>query len=416
MRAVLADCLSRHPGLSRVGVAVSGGGDSVALLVLAAELPGVTLEAVTVDHGLRPEARREAEQVSALCARLGVRHQRLDWQRGAARGNLQQAARRARQALIGVWAQERRLEAVMLGHTLDDQAETVLMRLARGSGVDGLSAMAEASEHGGVLWLRPLLGVTREALRDFLRARAITWCEDRSNEDVRFQRVRARQALAVLEPLGIDAGRLAATAACMRRARAALEAQTLSALSALAHDDRGTVVVARDALALEPEIRDRFFARIAMGLSGAEHPPRLAGLQRWIDLSKGRGGPFMGCMMVPERDSLRLFREHSAVAGTASPSDALWDGRWRATSDTDAPGAEMRALGDDGLRQLTAQAKAGMHPHWRNTGLPAAALKAMPGLWNGARLIAAPLALWPNGWHIAVRAVVTLPPTEALSH
>jgi len=417
MRAALETCLAQHPGLTRLGVAVSGGGDSVALLVTAAELPGVTLEAVTIDHGLRAGSRAEAGQVAALCARLGVEHQRLDWARGeAAGGNLQQAARRARQQMIGNWARARGLQAVLLGHTLDDQAETVLMRLARGSGVDGLSAMEAAVEQGGLLWLRPFLGQRRADLRDFLRARGVAWCEDPSNEDTRFQRVRARQALALLAPLGIDAAGLAATAGRLRRARAALEGQTRAALAALAVEDRGTVLVSQAALTLEPEIRDRLFARLVTGLSGAEHPPRLAGLQRWIGSAEGgggKGGAFMGCLLRPEGDGLRLFREYRAVAATVTPADAVWDGRWWATAQAGGGAAaggqgEIRALGPEGLRQLSAQARTGLHPHWRDSGLPEAALKAMPGLWREARLIAAPLALWPNGWHIAARPVTVL--------
>ncbi len=411
MKATLDAFLARYPQLTRLGVAVSGGGDSVALLVAASELPGLHLEAVTVDHGLRSGSRDEASQVAAFCARLGVAHQRLDWLRDAGqRGNLQQAARRARYGLIAGWARERGLQAVLLGHTLDDQAETVLMRLARGSGVDGLAGMPEETERGGMLWLRPFLGLKREALRDFLRARNVDWCEDPSNDDTRFQRVRARRALAVLAPLGIDATGLAATAGRMRRAREALDAQTDAALRDLARDDRGTVLVSRLALSLTPEIRDRLFARLATGLSGAEHPPRLAGLQRWI--VEGEGA-FMGCLMRAEGTGLRLFREYRAVADVTAPANALWDGRWQASG---GEGGEMRALGPDGLRQLSAQARAGLHPHWRDSGLPEAALKATPGLWCDARLIAAPLALWPNGWHIAARPVVTLPPSAALSH
>jgi tRNA(Ile)-lysidine synthase len=270
--------------------------------------------------------------------------------------------------------------------------------------------MAGAVERGGILWLRPFLGLKREALRGFLQERGVGWCEDPSNDDMRFQRVRARRALEMLAPLGIDAPGLAATAGRMRRARAALEGQTDAALGELARDDRGTVLVSLAALTLVPEIRDRFFARLVVGLSGAEHPPRLAGLQRWIAAG---GGTFMGCVLHREGDTLRLMREYRAVAATVSPVEALWDGRWQASG---GDGAELRALGNAGLHQLSAQARAGLHPHWRDSGLPEAALKAQPGVWEGARLIAAPLALWPNGWHIAARPVVTLPPGMALSH
>ena len=406
----LADCLARHGAPRRLGVAVSGGGDSMALLVLAAQQPGLQLRAVTLDHGLRPEAAGEAAAVAALCAHLGIEHSILRWEGAPVRGNLQAAARRARYRMIAEWSHG--LDAVLLGHTLDDQAETVLMRLARGSGVDGLSGMAEVMERDGQRWLRPLLGQRREALREVLRARGIDWCEDRSNRDARFQRVRARQALSALAGLGITSEGLAATAARQARARLALEAQTEAALMAHLREDRGTLLLAPAVLDLLPEIRDRLFARLVMALSGAEHRPRLEGLQRWIEGARGPGGPFMGVMLRSEPGGLRLFREPRAVAGLAVPVGALWDGRWQARPDTPCAGAELRALGEAGLRQLSAQAHAGLHPHWRQTGLPREVLAGLPGLWQGTRLIAAPLALWPNGWHIAARPVAS----RALSH
>ncbi len=400
-------------GLSRVGVAVSGGGDSVAALVLAVEALGAArVAAVTVDHGLRPEAAAEAAGVAALCARLGVAHEVLRWA-GPAGGNLMQAAREARLALIGDWAQNRiggRVEAVVLAHTLDDQAETLLMRLARGSGVDGLSGMAAAREAGGVLWLRPLLGVTRAALRAELQARGIGWIDDPSNADPRYLRVRARRALAALADLGIGAEGLAATAGRIRRARAALEAQAQAALEALVHEDRGTLRIDAAAGALLPEIRDRLFAHLLMELAGSRFRPRLAELQRWIAAGQGT---LAGCRLMPEAGGWRLGREARAVAGLVAPAGGLWDGRWRAEG---PGGGEIRALGAAGLGQLGRQAAAGLHPHWRETGLARPVLAALPGIWRDGGLVAAPLALWPQDWTISARPLAAIVTGRSLSH
>jgi tRNA(Ile)-lysidine synthase len=194
-----------------LGVAVSGGGDSTALLVIAARWAharGHAISAATVDHGLRAGSAAEAAGVAALCARLGIPHETL--RAGNLRdagGNLAAAARDARFALLGGWARAQGLSAVLLGHTMDDQAETVLMRLARGSGAEGLSAMQAVLERAGVVWLRPLLGARRAALREVLRAEGISWVEDPSNEDAQYDRVKARQALAALAPQGIDVER-----------------------------------------------------------------------------------------------------------------------------------------------------------------------------------------------------------------
>ena len=174
-----------------IGVAVSGGGDSVALLLLleaAAARVGRSVAAVTIDHGLRPESAGEAAAVAALCAGRGIAHETRRWEGWDEAGNLQGRARQARRALIAGWARGRGIGAVALGHTLDDQAETVVLRLARGSGVDGLAGMAAVVRAEGVLWLRPLLGVRRAALRGWLEAEGMGWSEDPSNLDLRFDR------------------------------------------------------------------------------------------------------------------------------------------------------------------------------------------------------------------------------------
>lgn len=222
--AAFADALqiADVPGdCPRVGLAVSGGGDSTALMLLAADWApgaGAELHVATIDHGLRPEAAREAEQVAALCREVGIPCQVLRWQGWDRRGNLQDAARRARKALLSGWAAERGIATILTGHTRDDQAETVLLRLARGSGVDGLAGIAPVTVENGLRWVRPLLGVGREELRDWLRARGAGWIDDPSNDDPRFDRVRARQMRDQLATLGLTAGRLADTAERMRAA------------------------------------------------------------------------------------------------------------------------------------------------------------------------------------------------------
>ena len=199
------------PGDQTVGVALSGGGDSVALLHLC-RVAGLTVEAVTVDHALRAESAAEAAVVAGDCAALGVRHEVRLWRHGAVGGNLMDAARRARVGLIRDWAVKRGIGVVALGHTRDDQAETLVMGLARAAGIDGLAGMRPAWVEGGVRFVRPLLEAGRAELRAWLEARGIAWIDDPTNENDRFARVRARKALAVMEPLGISAEGLAVVA------------------------------------------------------------------------------------------------------------------------------------------------------------------------------------------------------------
>ncbi|SEA52930.1 tRNA lysidine(34) synthetase TilS [Rubrimonas cliftonensis] len=392
-----------HPG-GALGLAVSGGGDSAALMRIAAgwaQARGVGLRAACVDHGLRPEAAEEAAQVAALAASLGIPCDTLRWRGWDGRGNLQAAARSARSALLSAWAAEHGLSAVALGHTLDDQAETVLMRIARGAGVDGLSGMAPASGRDGALWLRPLLGLRRAALREWLARRSATWIEDPSNDDPRFERVRVRAAMTALEAAGVSADALAAVADRMQAARGALDARAASLWSQASRvGPCGDVALSRAALADAPEeIGRRLLARALRRAGGAWTPrPRAAALGALLDAARsgalGRGRTLAGCVAFDAADAVIFAREHAAAARARAEAD-LWDGRWRVR--TDAPGA-VAALGEAGEAALMAAARA---EGWRAPqawrAAPRAARLSTPALWRGEALACAPLAGYGDG-------------------
>ena len=298
-----------------LGLAVSGGGDSVALLVLAAEA-GIPCRAVTVDHGLRPEAAEEARQVAYLCARLQVPHEVLHWQWDG-KGNLPDAGRRARRRLIAEWAAGHGIGTVAFGHTRDDVAETFLMRLARGAGLDGLSAMAPAWEEHGLHWRRPLLSVGREELRDLLRARGFGWADDPTNSDMAYERARARNALDAL-PLDLTRERLAEVAQHLAAARGALDAATVTAARHHLRQDRGDVLL--DPEGLDPEMQRRLLLRAVAWVGGHAYPPRAASVARALDaLAQGRPAAVQGCGMVAQKDRWRIFREGAAVRDLSVP-------------------------------------------------------------------------------------------------
>jgi tRNA(Ile)-lysidine synthase len=214
------------PGGSRTGVAVSGGPDSLALLLLAAAARPGLVEAATVDHKLRPEARREAEMVGQICERLGVPHRILSADGEAPQSNLQAWARALRYELLGEWAIERGLQAVATGHHLEDQAETLLMRLARGSGVGGLAAvqrrrrLRETNQAEAYL-VRPLLGWGRGNLRRIVEEAGLDPLDDPSNTSDKFDRSRARALLDSVDWL--EARRLASVAQHCADAERALD-------------------------------------------------------------------------------------------------------------------------------------------------------------------------------------------------
>lgn len=382
---------------ARLGVAVSGGGDSVALLHLLTRcFPGqdVSLFAATVDHGLRPEAAEEAAGVARIAAGLGVPHETLVWDSRAAGGNLQDQARRARYRLLGGWAAALGLDTVALGHTADDQAETVLMRLGRASGVTGLSAMAMRRESEGTVFLRPVLGVTRAELRAFLADEGLSWAEDPSNEDTRFERIRLRQAMAQLEPLGLTVPALAAVAGNMRQADAALEHFTLDAARGHARYAAGAIAIPRAHLAAQQmEIARRLLQHSLRLAGGAGYPPRRAPMMALLQSAlDGQGGTLAGCRVLNKAGMVWICREFNAVKELACAPDALWDGHWRLTASsagTLVQGAQVRALGPEGLAHC---------PDWRDTGLPRAVLEAAPAVWCNEVLIAAPAAGIAAGW------------------
>src|SRR5215212_9639633 len=207
----------------RIGVAVSGGPDSLALLLLAAAARPGLVEAATVDHGLRPESRAEAEMVAAVCERIAVRHEilKVEWKKSADR-NLQARAREARYQKLGDWAHKRRLTAVATAHHLDDQAETLLMRLARGAGVGGLGATrARRPLVKGVKLVRPLLGWRKAELAALVASAGVKPVDDPSNRDPRYDRVQMREWLRRAEWANPE--RLAASAAWLNEADEALD-------------------------------------------------------------------------------------------------------------------------------------------------------------------------------------------------
>lgn len=288
-----ADVLFRGlEGLAGFVIAASGGPDSTALLVLAArwakrlKAPPRIL-AVTVDHGLRPEAAAEAASVKRLARRLGVPHRTVAWRGAKPKSGLQEAARLARYRLLTQAAAQSGYGHVLTAHTLDDQAETVLFRLARGSGLTGLAGMATATllPMGGnkeIFVVRPLLPVHKARLIATLRSADIAYCEDPSNHDPRFTRARLRSLMPALAREGLTAHGLARLAGRMRRAEAAIEFAVQAARGALAPSAwprRGPVIFAADRFrALPAEIGLRLLGR-AVARTGDEGPVELGKLE-----------------------------------------------------------------------------------------------------------------------------------------
>lgn len=385
---LFSDFLTRNPG--PIGVAVSGGSDSLALLVALVEA-GVEAYAATVDHGLRPEAADEARHVGKICQGLKVPHEVLKWSGGPTK-NIQADARNARYGLLADWAASHNLNTVALGHTLDDQAETFLMRLKRGSGVDGLSAMAESRYMSGVLWWRPLLKQKRQDLRQYLTGAGVQWIEDPSNADDQFERVRTRKALEVLASLGISADILAKTADRMARARAVLEAELQSfARSSTKVQRSGSVRLTMSALrAAEAENRYRLLAHALKWVSGQTYRPRFESLERlWNAMERAEKSTLHGCLVAPiTGEKYEITREIKAMPIVSAC--LTYDSRWQCDPAT----GQIRPLMSDGLA---------LCDQWTSTKETRAALEASPSLWRDGELLSAPFAGKLGPWQCRLK-------------
>ena len=230
-------------GAPAIVLAVSGGPDSIALMWLAARwrralTRGPRLIAVTVDHGLRTEAAAEARQVKRLARSLNLPHRTLRWTGAKPKTGLPAAARAARYRLLVQAARANGATHVLTAHTRDDQAETLLMRMLRGSGIAGLAAMARESERDGLLLARPLLNVSKSQLIATLKKAKISFADDPTNRDLNFTRPRIRAVLPVLAAEGGDTRNLARLASRLARANAAVEVLADGAERYLALRDR----------------------------------------------------------------------------------------------------------------------------------------------------------------------------------
>ena len=278
---------------------------------------------LTVDHGLRKDSARDAKQVARWAKAAGLKAVILTWRGPKPKLGIEAAARDARYRLMGAWLAKNNIATLMVGHTRDDQAETFLLRLARGSGLDGLAAMqAKASwpvvGFKALSIQRPLLDFGRDELRAWLGEHGQAWLEDPMNDDIAFDRVKMRRALSVLTQTGLTSQRIAAAAAHLGRARAALEAATDALCTRASHEIENGFVLDPVALTQAPrEIGLRALAGLLMAVGDQPYRPRFDALERLYDRlsagTLGKGATLHGCRIAPAP------RRHATV-----PAGWLW--------------------------------------------------------------------------------------------
>lgn len=287
-----------RPREGRVGLAVSGGPDSMALLLLAHAHLGDRVEVATVDHGLRPEAAEECALVARVCAERGIRCQILPV--NVEGGNVQDRARAARYAALGQWAVERKLAAIATAHHADDQAETLLMRLNRGSGLAGLAGIRSSTLIDGcpVPVIRPLLGFRKSELQDIVESAGMPSVEDPSNRDVSYERVRIRRHLEQAD--WIDPLALARSASYLEEVECALDALARDLWNARALVEAEQVTLP---LASSAETNARLVARAIAVLGGTASHGQVAAFLK----SGQRRGNIAG-VLVDRRDDSYICR------------------------------------------------------------------------------------------------------------
>jgi len=422
----LARMFQRFENAPVAGLAVSGGVDSIALMRLAeawvkqrtaAGRPAPVFTVLTVDHGLRPGSADEAQLVARWASEIGLAHETLTWVGEKPTHGIQAAARDARYGLLCGWALERGVGIpVAVAHHRSDQAETVLMRLARGSGPDGLAAMRAEVVRDGVPIVRPLLETSKrdlvELVRDYLGAR---WIDDPSNQSVAFERVRLRAVQDELAAAGLDDAALARTARRMARAVEGLEAATTQFLAELGARQpflhAGGFVWPCRPQDVADEIYIRALGRVLMTAGGTDEPVSLASLERLaIELAlPGFSGATLGrCRVLPwpadqaqaagmQAPDLWVLvvretgREPLPALEISGARTVRWDNRFVVTADAGLDCAIMvRAVDERALGEIS-EANAGQADVLgRGVPLPDVIQRGIPAFWSGDRLLAIP--------------------------
>lgn len=381
-----------------LALAVSGGSDSLALLYLfnnwrlRTGWSGDVL-VFTVDHRLRAESAAEADMVKGHCAGLGLSHETLIWGGEKPASNIQAEARAARYRLMAGEMKRRGIEALLLAHHRDDQVETFLDRLTRGSGVYGLGGMAPDQSNGpsGIHLIRPLLEVPKARLTAELVARGISWAEDPSNEKADYKRVRLRAIAADLAQEGLEPGRLLETAKRLRRAGAAIDDWVNTVWSKKVEEHpAGPLKISFEALSCLPEeVRLRLLAQMILRASGRELPLRLAKLEALAArISDGEGqSTLAGTVVRYEGDTVFVWRE----AGRSLPeckalnvgAEGIWDERYSySLAVEDAVRGDCPAV----LGPLSAAPVAQVEIQWPQDW-PKACFACSPAVWHKDTLL-----------------------------
>lgn len=408
-------------GVTKLGLAISGGPDSMALALCAArwaKVQACEVWAFIVDHRLRPESRHEAELVKSRCAALGLNAAILAWDHTPVTSRLHVQARHARYDLLAKACHAHGIGHLLLAHQQEDQAETILMRLSKGSGIKGLGGMQPVTSAYGLKLLRPFLTVPKARLTATCQAAGVPYVIDPSNLSPRFARGRLRGIMPLLADEGLTVARLADLGERASAAQQALDhyADQLWQAAVTCHP-AGLLTINRHNLCAAPAATA--LAVLARGLQTVHRTPydpeRQSLLRLYQQITQAKAfqtTSLHGCLIMNSATEIKILREPAAITEVAplKPGGALlWDQRWHIRLDATYNGGDytIRALGYQ-PHDMTEALAPGLRRH-----IPQGRLRAgLPALWQGSKLLLIP-ALPSLPWKSPLSAEI-IPSEQAI--
>lgn len=340
-RKILSDFKNSLDSLAinqKIALAISGGSDSMAMLIATNKLLKKTdFVAITVDHNLRDGSASETQKVKKWCKELAIEHVILKWDNPSKEGNLQANARNARYLLMSNYCNSNNIKYLFVAHNINDQAETVLMRMLRGSGVDGLSSISSKSFIYNINIVRPFLNIFNDELKQFLIENKQEWIEDPSNNNDDFQRVGIRQIIDKYHDKNTIINRLTETANHMRRASSYINHKIADDLKSctIFHQQAYVILKKRNFIQLHPEAQIRILSKILTALSSYPKQIRFEKLynihQNIVDNKINKSQTIFNCVVQDNGDSYLMYKELSKIdeaeKALNTNQQIIWDNR-----------------------------------------------------------------------------------------
>lgn len=382
---------------NKIAVAVSGGSDSLALTLLANAWAKARIIAITVDHGLRKESEYEAAQVARWLAKYDIEHYTLKWKGDKQPSNIQANARNARYELMTDFCKQQQIANLLVAHTKEDQAETVLIRLMRGSGLEGLCGIRNKVTINDIRIIRPLLDTKKEDLKSYLRSQKQGWIEDPSNQNDKFARVRVRKFINSSDEPELLISRLASTANALQRSNDYIQQNILREISEVADiKSEGYCLLDIEKFkALHVEVGLKIMAKLIKSIGGQYYKPRFEKLENLYNfIQNGEYNATLGGCEIyqskkqSEAGKLLIIRENSAIQDDLeilSGSSVIWDGRFKCSLKYIEENFIVGAFSSSDLLSIARERQ-----EFKNLKLPKRVIFALPALKTLENIVAVP--------------------------